>query len=84
MKKRPKLPMSVATSMAVGVYITQLEGRVAPVQRGHDDHEALEPHAHVDQYRDREQQGTLPRTRRHHRSCGTTTLHRTMVQKAHA
>ena len=54
-KKSPKLPSRHDTSQIVGREVAPGRGEEVTVQRRHDDHEPLEPHADVDDDRQREQ-----------------------------
>ena len=55
-RNRPIVPRNVDQSQNVGVVHAPRRGQEVAVQAGHDDDEALEPHADVDDERDDEQQ----------------------------
>ncbi len=52
-KNNPKLPTSISMSISVGRKIAPTGRQEIAAQRGHDDHEPLEPHADVHQDRQR-------------------------------
>ena len=80
-RNRPIVPTNVAQSQIVGVVHAPRRGQEVAVQAGDDDHEALEPHADVDDHRDHEQSDRRSCARcLNHSNCGVTTLQRISVQ----
>ena len=80
-RNRPIVPTNVAQSQIVGVVHAPRRRQEVAVQAGDDDHEALEPHADVDDERDDEQQpARCVRTRLNQSTCGMTTLQRISAQ----
>ena len=83
-KNRPKLPTSVPTSMMVGRYIVQLEGRKL---RCSDVTMITKRSNHMPTFTRMERMnsaGMLRLTRRIHNSCGASALQPAIVQKHHA
>ena len=61
--------------------VTPVRRQEVAVQRGHDDHEPLEPHADVHEDRDDEHDHEMFwRTFLNQKSCGMTTLQTIMIQ----
>ena len=51
-EKTPNVPKNVKMSTIVGLIVAPARRQEVAVQRGHDDDEALEPHADVDEDRE--------------------------------
>src|SRR6267378_3591126 len=83
-KNSPKLPTSVPTSMTVGRYIDQLDGkklRCSDVTMITNRSSHMPTFTRIDTTNSA---ATFCLMRRAHSNCGAITLHATMVQKHHA